>query len=63
MLGRVELALALAPADAGLPARALNQAGTVIDCGRTTGYLQDRLHELRTVTEYAQRQGRDVCWA
>ncbi|MBW0101529.1 hypothetical protein [Pseudonocardia sp. KRD291] len=63
MLGRVDLALALAPADAGMPSRDLNTAGTVIDCGRRPGYLQDRLHALRAVAVFAHERGRDVWWS
>lgn len=62
MLGRVELALALAPADLGLPVRNLNAAGTVVDFGRAEGYLQDRLTDLREVTLYARARQRDVVW-
>lgn len=62
MLGRVELALALAPADAGLPVRDLNAAGTIVDFGRPTGYLQDRLSVLREVALFARDQARDVIW-
>ncbi|AEA28900.1 hypothetical protein Psed_6829 (plasmid) [Pseudonocardia dioxanivorans CB1190] len=62
MLGRVELALALAPADAGVPTRDLNAAGTVVDFGRRPGYLQDRLAVLREVALFARDQGRDVIW-
>ena len=62
MLGRAELALALAPADAGVPVRDLNTAGTVLDFGRRAGYLQDRLHVLREVALFARDQARDVIW-
>lgn len=62
MLGRVELALALAPADAGVPVRDLNTAGTVVDCGRRAGYLQDRLRVLREVAVFARERARDVVW-
>ncbi|MEW1639334.1 hypothetical protein AB0469_35430 [Streptomyces sp. NPDC093801] len=43
-LGRVLVALALAPVDAGRPSTA---EGNFIDCGRTAGYTQRRLDELR----------------
>ena len=62
MLGRVELALALAPADAGVPGRNLNAAGTVVDFGRPAGYLQDRLSVLRELALFARDQARDVIW-
>lgn len=66
MLARIDLALALAPADAGVPAREVGPASrpdAVIDCGRSPGYLQDRLHRLREVADYAARSRRAVCWA
>jgi hypothetical protein len=62
MLGRVELALALAPADLGVPIRNLNAAATIVDFGRAEGYLQDRLTELREVTLYARAHQRAVIW-
>ncbi|MBP2371681.1 hypothetical protein [Pseudonocardia parietis] len=60
MLGRVELALALAPPDPGLPARDLN--ATNYDFGRVEGYLQDRLAHLREIALYAREHQRDVVW-
>ncbi|MEV1294894.1 hypothetical protein [Pseudonocardia sp. NPDC049635] len=62
MLGRVELALALAPPDAGVPMHELNTAGTVVHCGRPAGYLQDRLTVLREVALFARAQARAVIW-
>lgn len=63
MLARLDLALALAPSDPGMPWRSLNTAGTVIDCGRRPGWLQERLHALREVAVFAHERGRDVCWS
>ncbi|MGP4001573.1 hypothetical protein [Streptomyces sp. 8N706] len=58
-LDRVLLALALEPEDAGRPAVA---DGRFIDCGRSQGYVQSRLHELRELAEYAQAQSLRVTW-
>lgn len=60
-LGRVLLALAVAPADAGVPAHA-SGAGNVVECGRREGYVQERLLHLHAVAEAAARAGRDVIW-
>ncbi|ALE76989.1 hypothetical protein FRP1_30210 (plasmid) [Pseudonocardia sp. EC080625-04] len=61
MLGRVELALAAAPADAGVPVTE-HRDGAVLDFGRPAGWLQDRLSVLREVTLYALAHQRDVVW-
>ncbi|MFI8695979.1 UNVERIFIED_ORG: hypothetical protein EDC92_12449 [Dietzia maris] len=63
--GRVLTALALAPADAGVPAYETAGAGgaTVLECGRRPGYHQDilgRLHELAT---WSRDRQRTVCWS
>ncbi|MFI8932373.1 hypothetical protein ACIG3E_32500 [Streptomyces sp. NPDC053474] len=58
-LGRCLVALALEPADAGVPAV---QEGRVIDCGRPAGYLQDRLAELHDLAAWCAAQGRAVSW-
>ncbi|NUK55483.1 hypothetical protein HRW14_35640 [Streptomyces lunaelactis] len=58
-LGRVLLALALDPEDAGRPAVT---DGRFIDCGRSQGYAQSRLNELRELAEYAQARGLRVTW-
>ncbi len=60
LLGRVDLALALAPADAGLPWHALDTRTT--ECGRRPGWLQDRLGELRGIAVYAHTRRRRVDW-
>lgn len=62
MLGRVELALAVAPDDAGTPLTEYRD-GAVIDCGRPAGWLQDRLAVLREIALYARARQRDVVWA
>jgi len=62
LLGRIELALALSPADVGVPWHATTAAGSWIDCGRPPGYLQQRLHELRAITVHARHLQRRVSW-
>nr|WP_024126166.1 hypothetical protein [Streptomyces sp. FR1]AHE38784.1 Hypothetical protein pFRL3_7c [Streptomyces sp. FR1] len=57
---RCLIALALEPADAGVPAV---QDGRIIDCGRPAGYLQDRLAELHDLAVWCAAQGRAVSWA
>lgn len=59
-LGRCLIALAVEPADAGVPAV---QDGSFIDCGRPAGYLQDRLAELHDLAMWCAAQGRAVSWA
>lgn len=59
-LGRVLVALAINPTDAGVPA---TQNGSIIDCGRREGYTDDRLTHLRTVAEAAREHGVNVQWA
>ncbi|MFE6274111.1 hypothetical protein ACFVQ9_35580 [Streptomyces goshikiensis] len=59
-LGRCLIALALEPADAGIPPV---QDGNAIDCGRPAGYLQTRLTELHTLASWCVAQGRAVSWA
>lgn len=60
LLGRVDLALALAPADAGVPWHALD--ARVTECGRRPGWLQHRLTALREIAVYAHTNGRLVDW-
>jgi hypothetical protein len=60
LLARIDLALVLAPADAGVPWHEIT-AG-VIDCGRRPGYIQDRLTQLRDVALYAHNGHRRVDW-
>lgn len=64
--GRVLVAMALAPADAGVPAHTMHadhQGATTINCGRPAGYTDARLPVLLEVAEAAARQGRVVTWA
>ncbi|TQK49869.1 hypothetical protein FBY35_0145 [Streptomyces sp. SLBN-118] len=58
-LGRVLLALALNPEDAGRPAVV---DGRFTDCGRAPGYVQSRLNELRELAQYAHARGLRVTW-
>lgn len=62
-LGRVLVALAVAPADAGMPAHASATHSNFIDCGRSEGYLQDRLETLREIAEFAVSRSTEVTWA
>lgn len=59
-LGRVLLALAVAPADAGLPATGTDTR--FIDCGRPAGYVQMRLEELHALAQYAATAGLLITW-
>lgn len=60
LLERIDLALALHPADAGIPWHTVGS--NVINCGRRPGYLHDRLTALREVARYAQDSHRRVDW-
>ncbi|MGW1976702.1 hypothetical protein [Streptomyces sp. NPDC001889] len=59
-LGRCLVALAAAPADAGVPPAAL---GRVVDLGRPAGYLQDRLEDLHGLAQWCAARDRAVSWA
>ena len=74
--GRVLMALAIAPEDAGMPRHQLvagdvaplfgevrEGGATFIECGRREGYLQDKLRELVEVARWASTVGREVTWA
>lgn len=63
-LGRVLLAQAVSPSDAGVPVTAtVGQSGAVlIDMGRRVGYADDRLTSLRTLADFAVDRGRTVQW-
>jgi hypothetical protein len=73
-LGRVLMALAVAPADPGVPMHRLvpgestifgpvaEFGATFIDCGRREGYLQERLVQLEEVARHAIGVGREVSW-
>lgn len=70
LLGRALLALAVAPADEGMPAYEVAPAGAdgqrgarMVDCGRSEGYSQDRLVQIAQVARWASQMGRTVTWA
>lgn len=58
-LGRVLVARAVNPVDAGVPAVS---EGNFIDCGRSEGYVDVRLEQLQVVAEFAVRAGLRVHW-
>lgn len=63
-LGRVLTALAVAPADAGVPAHEMSGGGApMVACGRPEGYLQQRLQHLHEVAMWAVQRGTLVTWA
>lgn len=66
LYGRVLLALALVPADAGLPVtHTPDSGGRVVTLGgwREPGYLVERLTQLADIATAAQASGRPVVWA
>ena len=53
-LGRVLMALAVLPVDAGVPAHEVPGPGArVVECGRSEGYAQERLGQLRELADWA----------
>lgn len=73
-MGRVLIAQAVNPTDEGVPSRELTPvektaslfagfgAATVIDCGRSYGYTEGRLAELRELAQLAAEQGVSIAW-
>lgn len=62
--GRVMLAQAIAPTDAGVPAYTAPGRGVqMIHCGRRPGYLADRLIVLSELAQWCRTQDRAVVWA
>ena len=63
--GRVLLALALAPVDAGMPAYDDSRTGGPrwIVAGRRPGYLQEKLAGLAELARWCAERGRRVQWA
>jgi hypothetical protein len=59
LLGRVLLAQALTPADAGVASYA---EGNVIHCGRPAGYYEDRLAILQDIALWANTRGLTITW-
>lgn len=62
--GRVLMAVAVNPSDAGTATVEDCEEGklSVINCGRPEGYTDDRLAELRGLVEFATRTGRSIQW-
>lgn len=60
LLGRLLLADALTPADEGVPT---TEDGRWTTGGRSEGWTQRKLAELRTLAELAQTQGVPVGWS
>lgn len=69
--GRVLTALAVAPADAGVPAHSDADAPAYLgalggarwrQCGRREGWLQDKLAALHDLADWCERHGRQVHW-
>lgn len=64
LLGRALIALAVAPADEGVPAHEVPGPGaTLIHGGRGQGYSEALLTAIVEVTQWADTHGRDVVWA
>lgn len=60
-LGRVLVALAVEPVDAGVPSHEVPTGGVRwVECGRPEGYAQDRLGQLRTLADWAVAHGAEV---
>lgn len=74
-LGRVLMAIAVAPADAGVPATVrhvddgfggaplLTADGRWHDLGRRPGYTDRKLAELRALAQWCAAHGHQVAWA
>lgn len=64
-LGRVLMALAVAPVSAERPTLVEKNEGqaTFVQCGVREGYVQEKLLELQAVAEFAVRENREVSWA
>lgn len=69
-LGRVLVALAISPADEGIPAHeipfgvpgrpAWTGEARFVDCGRAPGYLQERLGQLHELAQWAVAHGAEI---
>jgi len=60
-LGRVLMAQAVAPSDAGVPVT--QQSGNFFDMGRRVGYADERLVEIEAVARYAVERNLPVSWS
>ena len=59
--GRVLVALALSPADEGMPSYEHPGPGaTMIEAARRPGYLQERLGQLRELADWAVAHGAEI---
>jgi len=62
-LGRVLVALAIAPADEGMPSYEHAGPGArMIQGARPAGYLQDRLGQLHQLADWAVNNGAEIQW-
>lgn len=59
LLGRILMAQAINPSDPGRPAVG---EGNYIDCGRSVGYIDTRLDELKAIAEFAREASAEVYW-
>lgn len=62
-LGRVLMASAVSPEDAGIPAHVAVGNPRWIEGGRRPGYIQERLEQLRTLAEFARSGQAQITWA
>ena len=63
LLGRILMAIAVAPEDPGIPAHKLPSAGAVIiNCGRPENYLQKKLEQLRNLVDFAKKHNSNISW-
>jgi hypothetical protein len=64
-LGRVLIALAINPADAGIPmtVSANERGATFVECGRHEGYIDEALQDLREIAEWCRAHNVEVQWA
>jgi hypothetical protein len=62
LLGRVLIALGIAPADERRDAYAHDEEGRFIEGAHHPGYLQERLEQLRELAEHCQARGYMIAW-
>jgi hypothetical protein len=63
-LGRVLVAQAVNPADAGVPVTEEQGEGMLlVRCGRRVGYSEDRLASLRELADFAISRGQTIQWS
>jgi hypothetical protein len=65
LLERVTFGQVVGGGDEGTVAVAYRTEGgaTMVDCGRSAGYADMRLEQIREVAEWAAAHGRDVVWS